>query len=105
MASEPSDAEPRRGNNVDCSVISSSKPLEENADWHESAATDSEMAGSEVNEEEIEECSRSLILSLLGQLSKGMDLHRISFPCFVLEPRSLLERISDFMSHPQLLLK
>ena len=33
----------------------------------------------------------------------GMDLHRVPFPTFVLEPRSMLERIADFMSHPDLL--
>ena len=33
----------------------------------------------------------------------GMDLHKVTFPTFVLEPRSMLERITDFMSHPDLL--
>ncbi|OSD05622.1 Oxysterol-binding protein [Trametes coccinea BRFM310] len=32
-----------------------------------------------------------------------MDLHKVTFPTFVLEPRSMLERITDFMSHPDLL--
>ena len=31
-----------------------------------------------------------------------MDLHKVTFPTFVLEPRSMLERITDFMSHPEL---
>ncbi|CAE7191225.1 unnamed protein product [Rhizoctonia solani] len=33
----------------------------------------------------------------------GMDLQRVAFPTFVLEPRSMLERITDFMSHPDLI--
>jgi hypothetical protein len=33
-----------------------------------------------------------------------MDLHRVTLPTFVLEPRSMLERITDFMSHPDLIL-
>lgn len=33
----------------------------------------------------------------------GMDLSRVTFPTFVLEPRSMLERITDFMSHPELI--
>ena len=37
------------------------------------------------------------------QLRIGMDLHRVTFPTFVLEPRSMLERIADFMSHPELI--
>ncbi|CAO3597087.1 unnamed protein product [Absidia cylindrospora] len=32
-----------------------------------------------------------------------MDLQRVALPTFVLEPRSMLERITDFMSHPELL--
>lgn len=32
----------------------------------------------------------------------GMDLNKVTFPTFVLEPRSMLERITDFMSHPEL---
>lgn len=31
-----------------------------------------------------------------------MDLTKIALPTFVLEPRSLLERITDFFSHPDL---
>jgi oxysterol-binding protein-related protein 8 len=33
----------------------------------------------------------------------GMDLSKVSFPTFVLEPRSMLERITDFMAHPDLI--
>lgn len=32
----------------------------------------------------------------------GMDLTKIALPTFVLEPRSLLERVTDFFSHPEL---
>lgn len=32
-----------------------------------------------------------------------MDLSKVTFPTFVLEPRSMLERITDFMSHPDLI--
>jgi hypothetical protein len=45
----------------------------------------------------------SIIASLISQLRVGMDLSRVSFPTFVLEPRSMLERITDFMSHPDLI--
>lgn len=60
---------------------------------------------SEVAQEELGDEPRSIILSMLAQVTKGMDLHRIAFPTFVLEPRSMLERITDFMSHPQLILQ
>ncbi|KAH6917643.1 hypothetical protein BKA70DRAFT_1368013 [Coprinopsis sp. MPI-PUGE-AT-0042] len=45
----------------------------------------------------------SILSSLISQLRVGMDLHRVTFPTFVLEPRSMLERITDFMSHPDLI--
>ncbi|ORY93799.1 hypothetical protein BCR43DRAFT_443635 [Syncephalastrum racemosum] len=54
--------------------------------------------------EELEEGSRSILLNIASQLTKGMDLHRVTLPTFVLEPRSMLERITDFMSHSDLIL-
>ncbi|KAF7306363.1 hypothetical protein MIND_00427500 [Mycena indigotica] len=50
----------------------------------------------------LDEDEGSIILSLISQLRVGMDLSRVTFPTFVLEPRSMLERITDFMSHPEL---
>jgi len=38
-----------------------------------------------------------------GVVRPGMDLSKIALPTFVLEPRSLLERITDFFSHPELI--
>ncbi len=32
-----------------------------------------------------------------------MDLSKVTFPTFVLEPHSMLERITVFMSHPALI--
>ncbi|CDS13778.1 hypothetical protein LRAMOSA05952 [Lichtheimia ramosa] len=53
--------------------------------------------------EVLEDDSRSIILDIIAQLRKGTDLHRVALPTFVLEPRSMLERITDFMSHPDLI--
>lgn len=55
--------------------------------------------------EEMEEEPRNIILEMISQVSIGMDLTKISFPIFVLEPRSLLERITDFMTHQDIILK
>ncbi|KAI7862050.1 hypothetical protein BDF14DRAFT_1860430 [Spinellus fusiger] len=54
--------------------------------------------------EVLEDSSRSIIMGMISQLRKDMDLHRVTFPTFVLEPRSLLEKITDYMSHADLLL-
>jgi len=45
----------------------------------------------------------SIVMSLISQLRIGMDLSKIAFPTFVLEPRSMLERVTDFMTHTDLL--
>lgn len=77
----------------------------------------------ESNTEELAEGSRSILLNIASQLTKGMDLvciicsflyfikdtnptiqHKVTFPTFVLEPRSMLERITDFMAHPEFIL-
>lgn len=71
-------------------------------DDYESSSLDFSQV--DVQQEDIGEEPRSIILGMLSQVTKGMDLHRITFPTFVLEPRSMLERITDFMSHPQLIL-
>lgn len=51
----------------------------------------------------LDEDEGSIISSLISQLRVGMDLSRVTFPTFVLEPRSMLERITDFMAHPDLI--
>ncbi|KAF9184325.1 hypothetical protein BGZ51_003395 [Haplosporangium sp. Z 767] len=55
--------------------------------------------------EVVDEGNRSILMDIISQLSKGGDLHRITLPTFVLESRSMLERITDFMSHPEIIIK
>ena len=66
----------------------------------EKAAIEQEQAKEVLAEddiEELEERPKSIILNLIGQFKNNLDLHRITLPIFLLEPRSMLERISDFM--------
>lgn len=60
-----------------------------------------DIDGSEV----LEDDNKSIIMGLIAQLRKGTDLSRVTLPTFVLEPRSMLEKITDFMSHPDLLVR
>ncbi|KAJ1510203.1 hypothetical protein HMI54_001790 [Coelomomyces lativittatus] len=55
--------------------------------------------------EDLDEEPRSILKSIIAQLTKGTDLHRVTLPTFVLEPRSMLERITDFMTHPDLIMR
>ncbi|CAG8444679.1 11257_t:CDS:2 [Cetraspora pellucida] len=57
------------------------------------------------NTEILDEKPRRIILGLIAQIRKGTELHRIALPAFILEPRSMLERITDFMSHSDLILR
>ncbi|OAQ28326.1 Oxysterol-binding protein [Linnemannia elongata AG-77] len=55
--------------------------------------------------EVLDEGGKSILMGIIAQLGKSTDLHRVTLPTFVLEPRSMLERITDFMSHPELIVK
>ncbi|KAF2669492.1 Oxysterol-binding protein [Microthyrium microscopicum] len=41
---------------------------------------------------------------IISQLRPGADLSRVTLPTFILEPRSMLERITNFMAHPEIML-
>lgn len=49
--------------------------------------------------EELDEESGNILVSLIGQLRIGMDLSKVTLPTFVLEPRSMLERITVSSGH------
>ena len=46
----------------------------------------------------------SILAHIISQLRPGADLSRVTLPTFILEPRSMLERITNFMAHPEILL-
>lgn len=46
----------------------------------------------------------NVLTHIISQLRPGADLSRVTLPTFILEPRSMLERITNFMCHPELLL-
>jgi hypothetical protein len=46
----------------------------------------------------------SMLSHIISQLRPGADLSRVTLPTFILEPRSMLERITNFMAHPETLL-
>ncbi|KAL7418696.1 Oxysterol-binding protein OBPa [Cryptotrichosporon argae] len=62
-----------------------------------------EPDGREQDTSTLKEEEGHILTSIISQLRPGMDLSKIALPTFVLEPRSLLERITDFFSHPELI--
>ena len=55
--------------------------------------------------EQLEENQGSILMSIIKQLRIGMDLSRVTLPTFILEPRSFLERMSDFFLQQELLMQ
>lgn len=51
--------------------------------------------------EVLDEETGNVLLALVAQLRPGMDLSRVALPTFVLEPRSMLERIGDSLGHAE----
>ena len=55
-------------------------------------------------DEMLDEKPKSLIMGIISQLKVGMDLSKVTLPTFILEPRSFLEKLTDFMLHEHLVL-
>ncbi|PWY91175.1 oxysterol binding protein [Aspergillus heteromorphus CBS 117.55] len=81
------------------------------ADWgsffHSSGnrSHDENKADPVSGDDEVVEPDQGNVLShIISQLRPGADLSRVVLPTFILEPRSMLERITNFMAHPETLL-
>uniref|UniRef100_A0A672QXI8 Oxysterol-binding protein n=1 Tax=Sinocyclocheilus grahami TaxID=75366 RepID=A0A672QXI8_SINGR len=60
-------------------------------------------AGEASQVETVSEENKGLIWTLLKQLRPGMDLSKVVLPTFILEPRSFLDKLSDYYYHADLL--
>ncbi|XP_036390764.1 oxysterol-binding protein-related protein 5-like isoform X1 [Megalops cyprinoides] len=60
-------------------------------------------AGEASQMETVSEENKGLIWTLLKQLRPGMDLSKVVLPTFILEPRSFLDKLSDYYYHADLL--
>jgi hypothetical protein len=75
------------------------------------AAMEAEAGGGEVQQiegtetEVLEAEAKSILLHLLSQVRIGMDLSRVTLPTFILEPKSFLEKLTDFFTHPDVMLR
>jgi len=53
--------------------------------------------------EEFSDENKSIVWFLVKQVRPGMDLSRVVLPTFILEPRSFLEKISDYYYHSDII--
>ncbi|XP_076732235.1 oxysterol-binding protein-related protein 8 isoform X6 [Maylandia zebra] len=60
-------------------------------------------AGEAAQTETVSEENKSLIWTLLKQVRPGMDLSKVVLPTFILEPRSFLDKLSDYYFHADFL--
>ncbi|XP_039389713.1 oxysterol-binding protein-related protein 5 isoform X2 [Mauremys reevesii] len=68
-----------------------------------SVGSDILQTGESSQTETVSEENKSLMWILLKQLRPGMDLSRVVLPTFILEPRSFLNKLSDYYYHADLL--
>ncbi|KAG5288813.1 oxysterol-binding protein [Histoplasma capsulatum G186AR] len=71
------------------------------------SSLDESSGGSSPNAEDetaVEPEQGNVLTHIISQLRPGADLGRVTLPTFILEPRSMLERITNFMAHPETLL-
>ncbi|XP_059508595.1 oxysterol-binding protein-related protein 8 isoform X3 [Stegostoma tigrinum] len=59
--------------------------------------------GEDSQTEVVSEENKSLIWTLLKQVRPGMDLSKVVLPTFILEPRSFLDKLSDYYYHADFL--
>ncbi|ABN68302.2 Oxysterol binding protein-like protein OBPa [Scheffersomyces stipitis CBS 6054] len=55
--------------------------------------------------DEVDNEGQSILMGIIAQLRPGMDLSKITLPTFILEKKSMLERITNFFQIPQILLE
>ncbi|CAK7898765.1 oxysterol-binding protein homolog 7 [[Candida] anglica] len=55
--------------------------------------------------DEVDDGGRSILSGIIAQLRPGMDLTKITLPTFILEKKSMLERITNFFHTPDILIE
>ncbi|XP_025085322.1 oxysterol-binding protein-related protein 8-like isoform X4 [Pomacea canaliculata] len=60
-------------------------------------------SGDTTQTEEVADENKSLIWTLVKQVRPGMDLSKVVLPTFILEPRSFLDKLSDYYYHADIL--
>ncbi|KAH8602681.1 hypothetical protein B0O99DRAFT_697133 [Bisporella sp. PMI_857] len=68
------------------------------------SSVDETRSNGEEEETVVEPDQGNVLSHIISQLRPGADLSRVVLPTFILEPRSMLERITNFMAHPETLL-
>ncbi|KAL1843759.1 hypothetical protein VTJ49DRAFT_140 [Mycothermus thermophilus] len=79
-------------------------PVRQRAASNASSRSSSEVMEPDDDTLVVEPDQGNVLSHIIAQLRPGADLSRVTLPTFILEPRSMLERITNFMCHPEMLL-
>lgn len=75
---------------------------------HESSDAPAPTASTKNDTDDIDELDndgQSILMGIISQLRLGSDLSKITLPTFILEKKSMLERITNFFQIPEILLQ
>nr|XP_057931478.1 oxysterol-binding protein-related protein 5 isoform X2 [Doryrhamphus excisus] len=78
-------------------------PMPQGTRYVEQGTEEMAEAGEASQVETVSEENKGLIWGILKQLRPGMDLSKVVLPTFILEPRSFLDKLSDYYYHADLL--
>ncbi|GMM34218.1 oxysterol-binding protein related protein [Saccharomycopsis crataegensis] len=70
-----------------------------------STATSAPVSSNTDDIDEVDDQGQSILMGIISQLRPGMDLSRITFPTFILERKSMLERITNQLQQPDIVLE
>lgn len=81
----------------------------ENGKWDPETLLTQEEAPSpedvaDYNTELLDDQNKSIIWAIIKQLKVGTEVKHLQLPTFVLQPRSLLEKLTDSLVHPQIIM-
>nr|XP_033784537.1 oxysterol-binding protein-related protein 5 [Geotrypetes seraphini]XP_033784538.1 oxysterol-binding protein-related protein 5 [Geotrypetes seraphini] len=93
----------RKTSESDQSELQDLSPDREGTTYVEQMYEEFGETGEASQTETVSEENKSLMWTLLKQLRPGMDLSRVVLPTFILEPRSFLNKLSDYYYHADLL--
>ncbi|KAF8354628.1 obr-3 [Pristionchus pacificus] len=79
------------------------EPEQKESPWMKSEVETFGPLGGDSQTGDVGEENKSLLWALLKQVRPGMDLSKVVLPTFILEPRSFLEKLSDYYFHADLL--
>ncbi|GME75211.1 unnamed protein product [[Candida] boidinii] len=84
---------------------SSSHSSHSNSSTHASGSADPSNTDSVEDIDEVDDQGQSILMSMISQLRPGSDLSRITFPTFILERKSMLERVTNLLQQPDILIQ